>query len=157
MKDNCMSIQSIWRKQTGQGRHLKPCTTWVFPKKTLLDRNRSISFRTMLHYRMVPLTVVYHHTSCWWSVEVWFLFIFFKSTQKRRGSTLHHQTEPQQGLSAAMTTGRPCPGPAGPTLTAQGESGWTAQKPGSGATVPIFTTTQYLSQPPEPQLSLLNI
>lgn len=93
MKDNCMSIQSMWRKQTGQGRHLKPCTTRVFPKKTLLNGNKSISFRTILHYRMVPLTVVYHNTSCWWSVEVRFLFIyFFKSTQTRRGSTFHHQT-----------------------------------------------------------------
>lgn len=90
MKDNCMSIQSIRRKQTGRGRHLKPCTTCVFPQKTLLNGNKCISFRTMLHYRMVPLTVVYRNTSCWWSTEVWFL-LFFKA-HRHKGSTLHHQT-----------------------------------------------------------------
>lgn len=61
-----------------------------FPKKTLLNGNKCISFRTMLHYSMVPLTVVYRNTSCWWSTEVWFL-LFFKA-HRHKGSTLHHQT-----------------------------------------------------------------
>lgn len=77
-------------------------------------------------------------------------FYFLKHTNTKVPLSTTRQAEPQQWLSAATTTGRQRSGPKGPTLTTQGESGWKAQKPGSGATVPLCTTTQYLSQPPEP-------